>query len=135
MQIAEADGFAGVYPEHKHRIVAEMQSKGLLVGMTGGWSACTLVLSALHCTALPAKGTLHWQLHNPCSRAHVTRSVHAMSWVGALRLAHMASSVIGNQTVTGKWTTPARAVAAYPVLRMIRFLTNGSLPCCRRRGE
>ncbi|BDA48222.1 Plasma membrane ATPase 1 [Coccomyxa sp. Obi] len=34
-RVAEVDGFAGVYPEHKHRIVAELQSKGRLVGMTG----------------------------------------------------------------------------------------------------
>ncbi len=29
------DGFAGVYPEHKHRIVEALQAKGRLVGMTG----------------------------------------------------------------------------------------------------
>lgn len=29
------DGFAGVYPEHKHRIVAALQARGRLVGMTG----------------------------------------------------------------------------------------------------
>lgn len=33
--VDEVDGFAGVYPEHKHRIVAALQSKGRLVGMTG----------------------------------------------------------------------------------------------------
>lgn len=31
----KVDGFAGVYPEHKHRIVAALQSRGRLVGMTG----------------------------------------------------------------------------------------------------
>lgn len=31
----ECDGFAGVYPEHKHRIVTALQAKGRLVGMTG----------------------------------------------------------------------------------------------------
>ena len=34
-KVTEVDGFAGVYPEHKHRIVAALQSKGRLVGMTG----------------------------------------------------------------------------------------------------
>ena len=29
------DGFAGVFPEHKHRIVEAMQYSGRLVGMTG----------------------------------------------------------------------------------------------------
>ena len=29
------DGFAGVFPEHKHRIVEAVQSTGRLVGMTG----------------------------------------------------------------------------------------------------
>ncbi len=31
----ESDGFAGVYPEHKHMIVTALQAKGRLVGMTG----------------------------------------------------------------------------------------------------
>lgn len=31
----QVDGFAGVYPEHKHRIVDALQGKGRLVGMTG----------------------------------------------------------------------------------------------------
>jgi H+-transporting ATPase len=34
-QVDEVDGFAGVYPEHKHRIVEALQAKGRLVGMTG----------------------------------------------------------------------------------------------------
>ena len=34
-KVTEVDGFAGVYPEHKHRIVTALQSKGRLVGMTG----------------------------------------------------------------------------------------------------
>jgi H+-transporting ATPase len=34
-QVTEVDGFAGVYPEHKHRIVTALQAKGRLVGMTG----------------------------------------------------------------------------------------------------
>ena len=29
------DGFAGVFPEHKHRIVEAVQHSGRLVGMTG----------------------------------------------------------------------------------------------------
>lgn len=29
------DGFAGVYPEHKHRIVDALQAKGMMIGMTG----------------------------------------------------------------------------------------------------
>lgn len=29
------DGFAGVFPEHKHRIVEAVQFSGRLVGMTG----------------------------------------------------------------------------------------------------
>ena len=29
------DGFAGVYPEHKHRIVSALQARKRLVGMTG----------------------------------------------------------------------------------------------------
>lgn len=33
--IDHKDGFAGVYPEHKHRIVEALQCKGRLVGMTG----------------------------------------------------------------------------------------------------
>ena len=40
-KVTEVDGFAGVYPEHKHCIVAALQSKGHLVGMTG-------VLAPLH---------------------------------------------------------------------------------------
>ena len=35
-KVTEVDGFAGVYPEHKHRIVTALQSRGRLVGMTGG---------------------------------------------------------------------------------------------------
>lgn len=31
------DGFAGVFPEHKHRIVEAVQLSGRLVGMTGLW--------------------------------------------------------------------------------------------------
>ena len=34
-KVTEVDGFAGVYPEHKHRIVTALQSRGRLVGMTG----------------------------------------------------------------------------------------------------
>ena len=34
-QVNEVDGFAGVYPEHKHAIVKALQGKGRLVGMTG----------------------------------------------------------------------------------------------------
>lgn len=34
-QCTEADGFAGVYPEHKFKIVEALQSKGQLIGMTG----------------------------------------------------------------------------------------------------
>ena len=33
--VKDADGFAGVYPEHKHCIVDALQRKGQLVGMTG----------------------------------------------------------------------------------------------------
>ncbi|KAK9817909.1 hypothetical protein WJX72_004165 [[Myrmecia] bisecta] len=33
--VDHVDGFAGVYPEHKHRIVEALQAKGRLVGMTG----------------------------------------------------------------------------------------------------
>ena len=40
-KVTEVDGFAGVYPEHKHRIVTALQSQGRLVGMTG-------VLALLH---------------------------------------------------------------------------------------
>ena len=36
------DGFAGVYPEHKHRIVEALQCKGRLVGMTGMGQTKTL---------------------------------------------------------------------------------------------
>ena len=35
MQVNCVDGFAGVYPEHKHAIVKALQAKGRLVGMTG----------------------------------------------------------------------------------------------------
>ena len=35
VQVNEVDGFAGVYPEHKHAIVKALQGKGRLVGMTG----------------------------------------------------------------------------------------------------
>ena len=31
----QVDGFAGVYPEHKHSIVEALQAQGRLVGMTG----------------------------------------------------------------------------------------------------
>ena len=34
-RVDEVDGFAGVYPEHKHQIVKALQAKGRLVGMTG----------------------------------------------------------------------------------------------------
>ena len=34
-RVDEVDGFAGVYPEHKHQIVEALQAKGRLVGMTG----------------------------------------------------------------------------------------------------
>ena len=34
-KVTEVDGFAGVYPEHKHRIVETLQATGRLVGMTG----------------------------------------------------------------------------------------------------
>ncbi|KNZ62104.1 uncharacterized protein VP01_13138g1 [Puccinia sorghi] len=33
--ILEADGFAGVYPEHKYEIVKKLQSLGHMVAMTG----------------------------------------------------------------------------------------------------
>eukprot|EP00887_Chlorella_sp_A99_P007731 scaffold20.g7731.t1 len=34
-RVSEADGFAGVFPEHKFQIVAALQKHGTLVGMTG----------------------------------------------------------------------------------------------------
>ena len=34
-KILHVDGFAGVYPEHKHRIVQALQARGMLIGMTG----------------------------------------------------------------------------------------------------
>lgn len=34
-KVTEVDGFAGVFPEHKHRIVEALQASGRLVGMTG----------------------------------------------------------------------------------------------------
>ena len=34
-KILQVSGFAGVYPEHKHRIVQALQARGMLVGMTG----------------------------------------------------------------------------------------------------
>lgn len=34
-QARQVDGFAGVYPEHKHRIVDALQSNGMMIGMTG----------------------------------------------------------------------------------------------------
>lgn len=42
VQCTEADGFAGVYPEHKFKIVEALQSKGQLIGMTGerAWLVC-----------------------------------------------------------------------------------------------
>ena len=48
-RVSEVDGFAGVYPEHKHQIVEALQAKGCLVGMTGeprvhiltSYSTCT----------------------------------------------------------------------------------------------
>ena len=33
--VETTDGFAGVFPEHKHRIVEAVQRSGRLVGMTG----------------------------------------------------------------------------------------------------
>ncbi len=39
--VDQQDGFAGVYPEHKHRIVEALQAKGRLVGMTGMGQAQT----------------------------------------------------------------------------------------------
>jgi len=41
----ECDGFAGVYPEHKHMIVTALQAKGRLVGMTGGCLYLALCVS------------------------------------------------------------------------------------------
>ena len=35
VQVHIVDGFAGVYPEHKHSIVEALQASGCLVGMTG----------------------------------------------------------------------------------------------------
>ena len=35
-RVDQVDGFAGVYPEDKHRIVEALQAEGRLVGMTGG---------------------------------------------------------------------------------------------------
>ncbi|KAK9833891.1 hypothetical protein WJX74_009082 [Apatococcus lobatus] len=34
-KVNNQDGFAGVYPEHKHKIVSALQAKGRLIGMTG----------------------------------------------------------------------------------------------------
>lgn len=34
-KVQEVDGFAGVYPEHKFKIVQALQARGTLVGMTG----------------------------------------------------------------------------------------------------
>lgn len=34
-RVQAADGFAGVYPEHKYRIVEALQAPGALIGMTG----------------------------------------------------------------------------------------------------
>ena len=34
-KILHVDGFAGVYPEHKYRIVQALQARGMLIGMTG----------------------------------------------------------------------------------------------------
>jgi H+-transporting ATPase len=33
--VLHADGFAGVYPEHKHEIVDRLQKMGHMIGMTG----------------------------------------------------------------------------------------------------
>lgn len=47
-KVTEVDGFAGVYPEHKHRIVEALQATGRLVGMTGRLLTNTHV-KACHC--------------------------------------------------------------------------------------
>lgn len=46
-QVNEVDGFAGVYPEHKHRIVEALQAYGRLVGMTGIFAHLGAQLNAL----------------------------------------------------------------------------------------
>ena len=56
-KVTEVDGFAGVYPEHKHRIVTALQSKGRLVGMTG-------VLALLYITQNPLN---LMQMLEPCA--------------------------------------------------------------------
>lgn len=33
--IEDADGFAGVFPEHKYAVVQKLQERGFVVGMTG----------------------------------------------------------------------------------------------------
>ena len=51
------DGFAGVFPEHKHRIVEAVQHSGRLVGMTGTLrllpgGGCGFACSALWCLSI-----------------------------------------------------------------------------------
>lgn len=43
-QVHIVDGFAGVYPEHKHSIVEALQASGSLVGMTGAHATLIILL-------------------------------------------------------------------------------------------
>ena len=45
-KVTEVEGFAGVYPEHKHRIVGALQASGRLVGMTGMLTPLTFYTAA-----------------------------------------------------------------------------------------
>jgi high-affinity K+ transport system ATPase subunit B len=49
--IMDADGFAGVFPEHKYEIVKRLQGLGHLCAMTGGCPLHSQVYMKIDCAS------------------------------------------------------------------------------------